>query len=312
MAAAHAQIAPGDPMSARGAAWARGAIYALTTLVGVVAFLYPFWLPAVAQHSDGGMAHAQDAPLLLTILVGLAFAVLLLEVQTAAVSAKTVALLGVLVAINSVLRFADAALPGPGGFSPIFVLIILGGYVFGPRLGFLLGVMTLFVSGLITGGVGPWLPYQMFTAGWVGLAVPLCRPLARGLGQTGKLGEVLILGGYGALWGLLFGVIMNLWFWPFAVGSADQHWTPGLGLWPTVQRYALFYVATSLLWDVVRGVGNLALILFFGRAVLRVLTRFQQRFAYAYTPAAPQPALARELRSRPVSSPGQAVAESRP
>lgn len=111
-------------------------IYGLTTLIGVVAFLYPFWLPAVTQGQDTTFAHGQDAPVLLTILVGLAFAVLLLEVQTAAGNAKMVALLGVLVAINSILRFAETAVPGPGGFSPIFVLIVLGGYVFGPRIGF--------------------------------------------------------------------------------------------------------------------------------------------------------------------------------
>ena len=45
----------------------------------------------------------------------------------------------------------------------------LAGYIFGARFGFLLGVMTLLVSALLTGGVGPWLPYQMFTAGWIGL-----------------------------------------------------------------------------------------------------------------------------------------------
>ena len=155
------------------------AVYGITTLVGLVAFLYPFWLPAVEQGTHGGgMAHAGDAPLVLTLLVVLAFAVLLLEVQRAALSAKMVALLGVLVAINSVLRFADAAIPGPGGFSPIFVLIILGGYVFGPRVGFLLGVLTLLVSALVTGGMGPWLPYQMFVAGWAGMSAVVVRPVA--------------------------------------------------------------------------------------------------------------------------------------
>ncbi|MCC6453361.1 MAG: ECF transporter S component [Caldilineaceae bacterium] len=259
-------------------------LYGLTTLIGVAAFLYPFWLPAVTQNPQTGMAHADDAPLMLTLLVGLAFAVLLLEVQSAAGSAKMVALLGVLVAINSVLRFADAAIPGPGGFSPIFVLIILGGYVYGARVGFLLGVLTLLVSALITGGVGPWLPYQMFTAGWVGMSAPLCRLLARLFGWREKGGEVLLLALLGALWGLVYGVVINLWFWPYAVGSADQYWTPGLGLVTTVQRYALFYVTTSLAWDSMRAIGNALMILAFGGAILRVLRRFHARFAFTYAP----------------------------
>lgn len=264
-------------------------VYGLTTLIGVVAFLYPFWLPAMAQASESGMAHAGDAPLMLTLLVGLAFAVLLLEVQTAAGSAKMVALLGVLVAINSVLRFADAAIPGPGGFTPIFVLIVLGGYVYGARVGFLLGVLTLLVSALVTGGVGPWLPYQMFTAGWVGMSAPLLRPVARLLKWQEKWGEVLLLALLGGLWGMLYGVIMNLWFWPYAVGSADQYWTPGLGLASTVQRYTLFYAATSFAWDAMRAIGTILMILAFGGAMLRVLRRFQARFAFVYAPLAPLP-----------------------
>jgi energy-coupling factor transport system substrate-specific component len=261
-------------------------IYGLTTLIGVVAFLYPFWLPAVIQN-ETGLAHASDAPLLLTVLVGLAFAVLLLEVQTAAGSAKMVALLGVLVAINSVLRFADAAVPGPGGFTPVFVLVILTGYVYGARVGFLLGVLTFLVSGIITGGVGPWLPYQMITAGWVGLSAPIVRPLARLLHWQGKWGETLLLALLGTLWGMLYGVIMNLWFWPYATGGADQYWTPGITLVSTLQRYALFYVTTSLVWDLMRAAGNALLLLAFGGSILRVLRRFHARFAYHHEALAP-------------------------
>ena len=51
-----------------------------------------------------------------------------------------------------------------------FAPLILGGYVFGARFGFLFGAFALLVSALITGGVGPWLPYQMFAAGWMGLS----------------------------------------------------------------------------------------------------------------------------------------------
>ena len=76
-----------------------------------------------------------------------------------------VAALGVLTAVNAVLR----AVPGPAGFSAMFALPILAGYCYGPTFGYLLGALSLAVSALLGAGVGPWLPYQMFTIGWVGL-----------------------------------------------------------------------------------------------------------------------------------------------
>ena len=260
-----------------------GAIYCLSASIGVIAFVYPFLIPAI-RDTAAGQAHATDAPLVLTALVSVCFVVLLFEVQGQAINAKLVALLGILVAMNSVLRFVEVAIPGPGGISLMFFLIIMTGYVYGGRFGFLMGALSLFVSALVTGSVGPWLPYQMFTAAWVGMTAPLCRPLVRGLRAEGRWGEVLILALLGAMWGFLFGAIMNVWFWPFAVGPADQYWEPGVGLAETLRRYAAFYVTTSLAWDVLRVVGNVTLILAFGAPTLRVLRRFGRRFAFDHQP----------------------------
>jgi energy-coupling factor transport system substrate-specific component len=265
-------------------------IFALTALLGVGAFLYPFWLPAVAQSvsAGGGMAHTADAALLLTVIVAICFAVLLVEVQSEAVSAKAIALMGVLVAMNSVLRFAEVAIPMPGGFSPIFPLILLGGYVFGARIGFLLGSLTILASALITGGVGPWMPYQMLTAGWVGMSAVLVRVPLRALRRAGAASagaEVALLAAFGIFWGFAYGMIMNIWFWPFAMGPSSMYWQPGIGAWETLQRYAVFYAVTSLAWDVVAAVGNALLIVLLGSAVLRILRRFHRRFDFAYIAA---------------------------
>lgn len=271
------------------------AIYGLSTGLGIIAFLHPFWSAIATATTQMGQAHAADAPLMLTLLVGLCFAVLLLEVQGQVVSAKLVALLGILVAMNALLRFVDVAIPGPGGYSPIFALIILTGYVYGSRFGFLMGALTMFVSALITGGIGPWLPYQMFTAGWVGLSAPLCRPSVWLLQGEGRWGEVVVLAAFGGLWGLLYGGIMNIWFWPFATGPVEQYWTPGLPVLETLQRYAVFYLATSLWWDAMRSAGNVALILVIGLPTLRALRRFRQRFAFDYLPGyRPAPAGGRQ------------------
>ena len=285
-----------------------GFIYALSGAIGVLAFIYPFFTPA-SSAAPLGLAHGQDAPLMTAALVGLSVVALLLELQGQTISAKTVAMLGVLVAITSVLRFIEVAVPMPGGFSPIFAPIILAGYVFGSRFGFLMGVFTLVTSALITGGVGPWLPYQMFTAGWAGLTAgwlsrimhhasrimhhasrftfhaPDAAYQAPGSQRRLTL-DIVFLCLFGFAWGLLYGVIINVYFWPLAMGWTEQTWTPGIGLGETLARYAVFYVATSLAWDLARAVGNVALILLLGTPMAQALIRFRRRFHFQVQPNA--------------------------
>ncbi|OQY48139.1 MAG: hypothetical protein B6242_03085 [Anaerolineaceae bacterium 4572_78] len=253
-------------------------IYGLSTAIGIIAFIYPFWQPALQQSQT----HRNDSPLLLTVLVTLCFVVILFEVQGQGINTKLIALLGILVSINSILRFMEVAIPIPGGFSPIFFLIILTGYVYGGRFGFLMGALTLIVSALITGGVGPWLPYQMLTAGWVGLTASSCRIVVKPFKKGGSQTEIIVLAIFGGLWGFIYGIIINMWFWSFATGIGEHDLQANIGFIDTLRRYALFYVATSLLWDFVRGIGNTFFILFFGKATLSVLRRFQQRFDFSY------------------------------
>jgi energy-coupling factor transport system substrate-specific component len=171
-------------------------------------------------------------------------------------------------------------LPVLGGFSPVFFLILISGYVFGGRMGFLMGSLTMLVSAMITGGVGPWLPNQMLTAGWVGLSAALAKRLVLLIHQENKPGELFILIIFGFLWGFLYGAITNLWFWPFLSGPSNQVFAPGAGFITTIKNYGIFYVATSLIWDATRAIGNVLLLIFFGKATIQVLRRFQKRFHY--------------------------------
>jgi energy-coupling factor transport system substrate-specific component len=167
------------------------------------------------------------------------------------------------------------------------VLIVLAGYVFGARFGFLMGALTMLVSAVITGGVGPWLAGQMIAAGWVGLTAPLALWLARLVnGGPGSRRELAVLAAFAGAWGLLFGVIMNLWFWPFLSGPAEQYWQSGISVQETMQRYLAYYLATSLVWDSLRVLGNVGLMLVLGAATLRALRRFGQRFTFDYVPGA--------------------------
>ncbi len=252
-------------------------LYIVAGLVGFLAFAAPFLTPLLVEQAQGTAVSPNfrpDAPLVTGFLLLFSLAVLLVEVQGQAVNAKVIAALGVLVAGTAVLRFVEVAFPGPGGLSPIFAPIILAGYVFGCRFGFLMGTMTLLVSALITGGVGPWLPYQMFAAGWVGLSAGWLPRLSH------PRRVIFMLAAFGALWGLLFGIILNLYFWPFISDSGAQSWQPGLSLAVSVGRYVSFYLTTSLVWDVGRGLGNALLILALGLPAIQALARFRDRFQF--------------------------------
>jgi energy-coupling factor transport system substrate-specific component len=267
------------------------AIYIAATLSGMLVLLYPFFLPAVSQQIGFGKLRAEQMPMMMTLLLGLCLLVLLFEAQGPIANTKLIALLGILVAINSALRFIETAIPGPGGFTPIFFLIILVGYVFGGRVGFLMGALTMLVSALVTGGVGPWLPAQMFTAGWVGMSTALLRPAVNALTTKITRGdapaikpETLLLALFGLLWGFLYGAIMNLWQWPFIAGPQNQSYAAGLGFLAMLQRYLAYYLVTSLVWDTIAALGNVVLLLAFGAPALRALRRFRQRFEFNYTP----------------------------
>ncbi|HYP39975.1 MAG TPA: ECF transporter S component [Chloroflexia bacterium] len=252
----------------------------LTTLLGLWAFLYPFFLPP--NPGEETASHAADAPLIFLLVMGLCLTAIVADMEMRAIDSKTVALLGVLVATNSLLR----PLQGPGGFSVFLILPILCGYVFGGLFGFLLGAVSVLVSAIFTGGVGPWMPFQMLVVGWVGLASSALPERAISRMWHGRL-ERWLLAAWGALAGILFGAMMNLWFWPYIIVGgtfpAEQVWHPGAGLLDAVQRYLAFYLATSLPWDLWKSAGNVLLILFLGPPVLRLLKRYKQRFFFKYS-----------------------------
>jgi energy-coupling factor transport system substrate-specific component len=267
-----------------------GAILALASVLGLGAFLYPFFMPSLSgagmapapeQHTGAGagVAHANDAPLIFVLVLLLCLVAVLTAMTGRQMTSKLVALLGILTALNAMLR----TIPGPAGFSAMFLLPILAGYCYGPTFGFLLGALSLLVSAFIGGGVGPWMPYQMFSAGWVGMLSGWLPELRRH-----PRAESVALAAWGGLLGFIFGAIMNIWFWPFLAGDGGQipgaTWQAGMTMPSALRSYLVFYVVTSLWWDLVRAAGNALLLLLFGAAILRVLRRFRSRFRFDLVP----------------------------
>jgi energy-coupling factor transport system substrate-specific component len=245
-------------------------------VLGFLSLVSPFILPQARNMSSQTAAF----PIMVSLIIMLCLLVMVFEAQSSLLDSKMIAFLAVLTAINAGLRFLENAIPGPGGFSPTFFLIILSGYFFGSRIGFLMGAMTLFVSGLITGGIGPWLPGQMITAGWVGQSAVLITLMVNQLRWKYKTGEIVLLAVFGAFWGMFYGLIMNLWFWPFLGVGIGQTFTQTANALENLERYMVYYFTTSLVWDITRAIGNVLMIIIMAKPVLKIFQRFYQRFSF--------------------------------
>ena len=243
-------------------------LLAVTSLVGVAGFCWPL---LIHGRATANLAHSADAPWLFVAVLPLLLAVVLGELSEGSLDAKAIALLGILAACGAALRIPS---PGVAGFEPVFFLLIPSGRVLGRGFGFVLGAVTIAASALITGGIGPWLPFQMFGAAWMGFGAG-CLPPAKGKAELG------MLAGYAAVSALLYGALLNLWFWPFGAGTTTSFsFVPGAGFVHNLHSFILFDVTTSLGFDIPRAVTNGVLVLVLGRPVLAALRRASRRAAF--------------------------------
>jgi energy-coupling factor transport system substrate-specific component len=254
------------------------------TVIGFACFVWPFVL------GPGRFGARYTPPIMFGLTLVLVLAVLFAEIADGGIDSKAIAMLGVLSAINAGLRPLGA---GTAGFETVFFLLVFAGRVFGPGFGFALGCTSLFASAVITGGVGPWMPYQMFASAWIGLfagLLPRCR---------GKR-EIALLALYGVLAGYFYGFMLNLQFWPFSVDPGSSiSYLPGAPFTVQWHRYLVFDATTSLGWDTGRAITDFICIVLLGPGVLHVLRRASRRARFE-TPVvftAPGAAMAADHRS---------------
>ena len=245
-----------------------GLVLALASVAGLMMLVWPLLL----RVPEGTRV---DPPFLFLALLPIVVAVVLAEVSEGGLDARVLAVLGVLSAVNALAR---AISPGIAGVELVFFLLVLGGRVFGPGFGFVLGCTSLFASALVTAGVGPWLPYQMLVAAWVGMFAGLLPRRPRGRG------EIAMLVVYGIVAAYLFGALMNLSGWPFILGVAvpghegDLSYVAGAPVLENMQRFGVYTLLTSTGgWDTLRAVTNSAAIVLLGPSILAVLRRAARR-----------------------------------
>lgn len=202
------------------------------------------------------------------------FTVLLLiaMIATEDLGSKNVAFLGILSALVAALRPLGI---GAIGIEPMWFALILAARVMGPTFGFLLGALSMLLSALLTGGIGPWLGYQVFAAAVIGFGVGVIPRELRG-----KL-EIAALALYGAVAAEIFGIMMDLQFWPWALGSETElSYLAGAPISENLNRFFTYHFLSALAWDIPRAVITVVLILLAGKPSLNALRRARHKAAF--------------------------------
>ncbi len=247
-----------------------GAVLATASLAGLLMLVWPL----LVRSGDGPPL---SPPFIFLALLPLVIVVVLAELSEGGMDSRVLAVLGVLSAINAIMRGLSA---GVAGVELVFFLLIVAGRVFGPGFGFALGCTSLFASALLTGGVGPWLPYQMLVSAWVGMGAGLLPRLAPG----SRRAEIALLVAYGVFAAYAFGIAMNLSGWPFLLGvdvaghEGSLAFVPGDPLGENLHRFAVYTLLTSTgSWDTGRAITNSIALIVLGPAVLATLRRVSRK-----------------------------------
>jgi energy-coupling factor transport system substrate-specific component len=248
--------------------WGR-IVIALASVAGLVMLCWPLLVHRAASST------AMQPPLVFLVLVPVVIVVALSELTQGGLDPRVLAVLGVLSAIDAVLRGLSA---GVAGVELVFFLLVLGGRVFGAGFGFVLGCTSLLASALLTAGVGPWLPYQMLVSAWVGMGAGLLPRRPRGAA------EIAMLAAYGVAASYLYGLLLNLQGWPLLAGVAvpghagDLSFDPAASLAHNLATFGRYTLLTSTGgWDTGRAITTAVAIAVLGPAVLTTLRRAARR-----------------------------------
>jgi energy-coupling factor transport system substrate-specific component len=236
----------------------------VAALASVMVFAWPLFISA-ASTDQAALAQGVFIALMPLMLV-----LVLVEFAAGEISTKQLAVLGVLIALNAVIRTLGA---GTAGIETAFFLIIIGAYVLGSGFGFILGSASLLVSALLVGGIGPWLPFQMMAAGLVGIGAGVLPKFKSPWAAV----TTMIL--YAIVAAFAYGALMTMWNWPFLAGAGGAlSYEAGAPLLENLTRFIQYELVTGgLLWDAGRAVTTSVLIALSGKVLLATLSRVASR-----------------------------------
>lgn len=229
--------------------------------VNLTKWKFPIFILIVAGLLVLSISTAEQNWGLLSLeIVILAIVFLYRGFEKSRISSREIAIIAVLATVAAVGRVSFAALPS---VQPTTFLVIVSGYVFGPRAGFMVGSTAALISNCFL-GQGPWTPWQMFVWGLAGSSAGLYRHIFPSAGQR-------LMVAFQVFWGYAFGAIINLWSW--AAFIKPLSW----------QSFLVTYAASF--WpDTFHAAGNVVFYLVFGAGAIKALQRAKDKLEVSYLP----------------------------
>lgn len=195
----------------------------------------------------------QQYNLIIMLLVVISWIPFYFKYELSHPKTREVVILAIMIALTTLARTLFILFPS---FKPVSALVIIMAVVFGKQDGFLCGSLSALISDFVF-GIGPWTPFQMFAWGLIGyLAGMFCHQLYQ---------NKWLLYSYGAVAGIIFSMIMDLW----SVLAIDNSFN--------LSRY-LFTVIAALPVTITYIVSNIIFIFVFKDAMFKILQRVKIKY----------------------------------
>lgn len=215
----------------------------------VLDFLHP--------SNSGLIVVAHITVFFILICIGLYF-----QLEEQSLSSKEISFIAVYSAFTAIARVPFIALPN---IQPCSYLIFCAGLVFGPLIGFMIGLNTTVLSNFIAGH-GPWTIYQIIAWGLIGIIGGLIHIFVENMEKRMKSNNFrFIISIIGFFLGLVYGLIMNIWSWLIL--------EPPL----TIEKFIIVYIG-SFPFDIAHAFSNFVFIWLFGPQTIHILVRYKNRF----------------------------------
>lgn len=215
-------------------------------LIGIIAFLL------LASILPGQPLYNINWALFSVIIICLTIASVFWSFEKAAVNSRLIALIASMASFAAISRIVFSAI---ASVQPLTFIVMICGYVFGPRLGFMVGAISALVSNFFL-GQGPWTPWQMFSWG-------LCGVLAAILARRKESFDLISFAVLSVVCAYIFGLIMNSWHWMAFVYPLN------------LKTFTATYMA-AFVFDSMHAVGNVLFAVIFGKSFYQILSRYKR------------------------------------